>query len=78
MIILLFVIIGAAGAVCMAYAVTNFWIASTEPSLEPFEPPQSQAQYMREVRERSRDVLWRYAMDARTAGRGKGRESADY
>ena len=59
----------------MAYAVTNFWIDSTEPSLEP---PQSQAQYMREVRERSRDVLWRYAMDARTAGRGKGRESADY
>lgn len=73
-VILLFVIIGAAGAVCVAYGVTNFWIDSTEPSLEPFEPSQSQAQYMREVRERSRDVLWRYAIDMRTAGGVRGGE----
>jgi hypothetical protein len=69
--ILLFVILGAAAAVCCAWAVTHYWTDANEPEL--FEPSASQAQYMREVREPGRDMLWQDVLDARSAGRGRGR-----
>ncbi|KAL2042011.1 hypothetical protein N7G274_005199 [Stereocaulon virgatum] len=70
-VILLFVMLGATAAVCCAWAVTHYWTDANE-GPELFEPSASQALYMREVRERGRDMLWQDVLDARRARRGNG------
>ena len=60
-IIVLFVIIGAAGAVTIAYAIARFFIKQDDRPLNPHDVPPEQAQYMRDVRERERNRAWEVA-----------------
>ena len=64
------VILGAAGAVCLAYAVARFFLQQ-DPK-DPFEKNQEQQQYMQDVRMRTRDGMW-YEMGYVDATSSKGK-----
>ena len=74
-------ILGAAGAVTIAYAIARFFIRE-ESSKNPHDVPNEQAVYMRQVRERSKAWAWEDAFGGNggarnggSGGGGKGRGS---
>jgi hypothetical protein len=69
-IIVLFVIIGAAGAVTIAYAIARFFIKEEGRPLNPHDVPVEQAEYMRQVREMGRNWAWEDAYGGAAIGVG--------
>ena len=69
-IIVLFVILGAAGAVTVAYAIARFFIREEGAPLNPHDVPVEQAEYMRQVRERGRAWAWEEAYGGGGGGGG--------
>lgn len=70
--IIIIVIVSACAALGMAYAMARFCTSREfDLSNEFDEPSPSQQEYMREVRQRSQDELWEYAMAGRQNERAK-------